>query len=49
LGIFGTHPAVFVRVANTGVTGYVKRVSVEVIENKEEKNERAKGKDNAER
>jgi hypothetical protein len=48
LGIVDTHPAVFVRVANTGVTGYAKRKSAEVIENKEGKNEEAKDKDNAE-
>jgi hypothetical protein len=27
MGIVGTHPAVFVRVANTGLTGYGKRKS----------------------
>jgi len=47
--LFDTHPAVFVRVANTGVTGYVKRKSVEVIEKKEEKNEREEDKSNVER
>ena len=34
MGIVGTHPAVFVRVANTGVTGYGTWKSAEVYESK---------------
>jgi hypothetical protein len=34
MGIFGIHPAVFVRVASKGLTGYVTWKSAQRIENK---------------
>jgi hypothetical protein len=34
MGIFGVHPAVFVRVASKGLTGYVTWKSAERIENR---------------